>query len=163
MTDRPDRDGAPVSDEEALTHAHAALRRATASHAPSGTPAPLARAGGGSLADEILRIRQATAAPAATSLRRLLFVWFRVYVREVRRGKVELTNVRIPIPIPLVGLLLPRRIDALRAARLLDAMHRPAGGGIEAELGSSMAFEFVRHVADDPERDKTELVVVGFD
>ena len=50
-----------------------------------------------------------------------------------------------------------------RMEELRRRMSSAKAWGIEAELGSTMAFEFVRHVADDPERDKSELVVVGFD
>lgn len=155
-----------TSDEEALTRAHATLRRVERGAVRVDAPAPLAGQAPASLAEEVLRIRQATAAPAGTILRRLLFVWFRVYVREARGSKVELTNVRIPVPIPLVGLLLPRRMDAAKAARLVDAMRRPPSdgdGGIEGGLASSMAFEFVRHATHDPDRDKSEFVVIGFD
>jgi len=156
-----------TSDEEALTRAHATLRRVERGAVRVESPAPLAGQATASLAEEVLRIRQATAAPAGTILRRLLFVWFRVYVREARGSKVELTNVRIPVPIPLVGLLLPRHMDVAKAARLVDAMRRPPsdgdGGGFEAGLSSSMAFEFVRHNTYDPDRDKSEHVVIGFD
>lgn len=154
-----------TSDEEALTRAHATLRRVERD-TERGAPAPLAASAPASLVEDVLRIRQATAAPAGTILRRLLFVWFRVYVRETRGSKVELTNVRIPVPIPLVGLLLPRRMDAAKAARLVDTLRRPptqADGGAESQLASQMAFEFVRHATHDPDRDKSEYVVIGFD
>ena len=156
-----------TSGQDSLARAKGTLRRVTSDALRIDDPARLAPSASASLADEILRIRDATAASPATGLRRLLFVWFRVYVRETRGQKVELTNVRIPVPIPLIGVLLARRMDAAKAARLVDALHRPTHGagdvGAEAQLASTMAFELVRHATYDPDRDKSEYVVIGFD
>ena len=97
-------------------------------------------------------------------LRRILFVWFRVYVRETKREKVERVNVRIPIPIPVIGALLPlglSRMKALKAVALAEASDDPAND-VSDYLDSVMGFELVR-VDERKGNDHRSLVVVGFD
>ena len=105
-------------------------------------------------------------APASPTrvARRLLFVWFRVFVRETKREKVERVNVRIPIPIPLVGVLLPlglSRAKALKAVALAESSDDPAND-VSDYLDSVMGFELVR-VDERKGNDHRSLVVVGFD
>lgn len=96
--------------------------------------------------------------------RRFLFLWLRVFVRETKRNKVERVNVRIPIPIPVIGAFLPLRLSrtkALKAVALAEMSDEPAAE-VSDYLDSVMGFEFVR-VDERKGDDHRSLVVVGFD
>jgi hypothetical protein len=122
-------------------------------------------AGSGTLISQVEQARAATAAPAGRRLRRMFFFWLRVYVNETKRGKEQRVNVAIPIPIPFIGALFGTRLSwdqALTLVRLADSEQedaRAAGRYLE----SCMALEFVRVEEEDPDREKKQLVVVGFD
>jgi len=120
--------------------------------------------GTGALLAQVEQVRASTEATPAKSLRRLLFFWLRVYVRSTKRGKVERVNVAIPIPIPLVGILFPGRLNwnqALQVATLADDPEHARDIG--EYLESCMGLELVRVEQDHPERQHYELVVVGLD
>ena len=109
-------------------------------------------------------IRSVAAAPPMRILRRFLFLWLRVYVRETKRGKSQRVNVRIPIPVPVIGALFPfglTRMHALKALALADGADDPTGA-VSDYLDSVMGFEFVR-VDERKGDDHHELVVVGLD
>lgn len=98
----------------------------------------------------------AKAAPVKIG-RRALFSWLRIFVYNPGDG--ERVNLRIPIPIPLVGLLLPQQPPANQALRLRNMMvasDDPAKT-LETYLDSLMAVEFIRVQDDD------ELVIIGLD
>ena len=98
----------------------------------------------------------AKAAPVKIG-RRALFSWLRIFVHNPGDG--ERVNLRIPIPIPLVGLLLPSQPPMNQALRLRNMMVEsddPATT-LETYLDSLMAVEFIR-VEDDG-----ELVIIGLD
>lgn len=98
----------------------------------------------------------AKAAPVKIG-RRALFSWLRIFVHNPGDG--ERVNLRIPIPIPLVGLLLPTQPpvnQALRLRNLMTESDNPAKT-LETYLDSMMAIEFIR-VEDDG-----ELVIIGLD
>ena len=98
----------------------------------------------------------AKAAPVKIG-RRALFSWLRIFVHNPGDG--ERVNLRIPIPIPLVGLLLPSQPPMNQALRLRNMMVEsddPAKT-LETYLDSLMAVEFIR-VEDDG-----ELVIIGLD
>jgi hypothetical protein len=98
----------------------------------------------------------AKAAPAKIG-RRALFSWLRIFVHHPGDG--ERVNLRIPIPIPLVGLLLPQQPpvnQALRLRNMMVASDDPAKT-LETYLDSLMAVEFIRVQDDD------ELVIIGLD
>ena len=85
-------------------------------------------------------------------------------VRSTKRGKVERVTVAIPIPIPLVGIMFPGRLNwnqALQVAALADDPERAQDVG--QYLESCMGLELVRVEQDHPERQHHELVVVGLD
>ena len=99
----------------------------------------------------------AKAAPVKIG-RRALFSWLRIFVHHPGDG--ERVNLRIPIPIPLVGLLLPSQPpvnQALRLRNLMAESDNPAKT-LETYLDSMMAFEFIRVEEDDG-----ELVIIGLD
>ena len=98
----------------------------------------------------------AKAAPVKIG-RRALFSWLRIFVHNPGDG--ERVNLRIPIPIPLVGLLLPHQPpvnQALRLRNMMVASNDPAKT-LETYLDSLMAVEFIRVQDDD------ELVIIGLD
>lgn len=116
------------------------------------------------LSDAVDTVRSLAAVPPTRIARRLLFMWFRVFVRETKRGKVERVNVRIPIPIPVVGALMPLRLSrarALNAVALVGSAEDPATE-MSDYLESVMGFEIVR-VDERKGEDHRSLVVVGFD
>ena len=116
------------------------------------------------LASAVETVRSMATTPITRIVRRFVFVWLRVYVRETKNAKVERVNVRIPIPIPLVGGLLPpglSRQKALHALALASASD-DAAETIADYLDSVMAFEFVR-VEEHKGADRHNLVVVGID
>ena len=114
---------------------------------------------------EIDAIRSIAAQPPTRIVRRFVFLWFRVFVHERKRGgKQERVNVRIPIPIPIVGAFLPPGLSRQRALRAL-AIAQDADDPAEAVsdyLDSAMGFELVR-VDESKGPDHRSLVVVGFD
>ena len=114
--------------------------------------------------EDLDQIRAIAAAPPARVLRRFVFLWFRVYVNEKKHGKVERVNVRIPIPVPLIGGLFPpnlSRAKALRALAIAESADDPASA-VSDYLDSVMGFELVR--VDERKSDEhRSLVVVGFD
>ena len=113
---------------------------------------------------DVDHIRALAAQPASRALRRFIFVWFRVFVLDIKGPKREKVNVRIPIPLPIVGGLFPHgltRQKALQALAVAESSEDPATA-VADYLDSVMGFEFVR-VEDRKGPDRRELVVVGFD
>ena len=87
-----------------------------------------------------------------------------MFVDERKHGKSERVNVRIPIPIPLVGAFLAHglsRQKALAALALAQNADEPAQA-VSDYLDSVMGFELVR-VDEHKGEDRRSLVVVGFD
>lgn len=107
---------------------------------------------------------RAIAVPSPSRLlRRFAFIWFRVFVREARHRKTERVNVRIPIPIPVVGAFFAHGLTGARALTAL-AIAESADAPAEAlsdYLDSVMGVELVR--VDERTGDHHQLVVVGFD
>lgn len=133
-----------------------AVDRSTASVVPA--------AGAGALLAQVEQVRASTESTPAKTFRRLLFFWFRVYVRSTKRGKAERVNVAIPIPIPLVGLLFPGRLSWNQALQIASMANDPQTvPEIGQYLESCMGLELVRVEQDHPERQHHELVVVGLD
>src|SRR6266581_2677044 len=104
---------------------------------------------------DVDHIRAIAEQPASRALRRFVFVWFRVFVLDIKGPKREKVNVRIPIPLPIVGALFPHRLTRQKALAALAT-------AVADYLDSVMGFEFVR-VEDRKGPDRRELVVVGFD
>ena len=116
------------------------------------------------LRSDVDHVRAIAAQPATRQLRRFVFMWFRVFVLDIKGSKRERVDVRIPIPIPVVGGLFPRgltRQKALQALAIAESSDDPAAA-VSDFLDSVMGFEFVR-VDGHKGPDRRELVVVGFD
>ena len=114
--------------------------------------------------NDVDHIRAIAEQPASRAARRFVFMWFRVFVLDIKGPKREKVNVRIPIPIPIVGALFPHRLTrqkALQALAIAESSDDPATA-VADYLDSVMGFEFVR-VEDRKGPDRRELVVVGFD
>lgn len=96
------------------------------------------------------------------SFRRLFFIWLRVYVKETKYGKSQKVDVSIPLPIPFIGATFAKQLSFQKAARLASQARR---GEIDLEeaIESTMGLEFVRVHEEQPERGKSQLVVVGLD
>jgi hypothetical protein len=116
------------------------------------------------IADQVHAVREMTVAGPSKYARRLLFLWFRVFVLQQKTGREDQrVNVRIPIPFPLIGLLFPRSVgwqQALAAIAAAREAERPALA-MRDQLDSVMGFEFVRVEQEKP--GKRQLVVVGLD
>jgi len=113
---------------------------------------------------DVDHIRTIAEQPASRAIRRFVFVWFRVFVLDIKGPKREKVNVRIPIPLPIVGALFPHRLTrqkALAALAVAESSEEPATA-VADYLDSVMGFEFVR-VEERKGPDRRELVVVGFD
>ncbi len=116
-----------------------------------------AKASGSELMVQVETVQSLARATPVKIGRRALFSWLRIFVHDPRKG--ERVNLRIPIPIPLVGLLLPTQPpvnQALRLRNLMVTSDDPAQT-LETYLDSLMAVEFIRVQDDD------ELVVIGLD
>lgn len=116
------------------------------------------------LRSDIDHIRAIAEQPASRAVRRFVFMWFRVFVLDIKGSKREKVNIRIPIPIPVIGALFPlglTRQKALQALALAESSEDPATA-VSDFLDSVMGFEFVR-VEDRKGPDRREVVVVGFD
>ena len=119
--------------------------------------------GGQEALPQIVRqVRDGSRQPYGTFLRRVLFFWLRVYVCEVyTNGKSKAVNVRIPIPLPLIGAFFQSKLSWSQAFQFIERGRRAQGIPPERFLESCMALEFVRVYEDKEE--KEELVVVGLD
>lgn len=113
------------------------------------------------IADETKQLQEISIVPPSSAFRRLFFIWLRVYVRESKYGKAQKVNVKIPIPIPIIGAAFSRHLSFQKAAKLAAMAQR--GQDISELLESEMGFEFVRVQEEQPERGKSQLVVVGLD
>ncbi len=113
--------------------------------------------------DQVRAVQEMTTIDLSRWVRRFLFLWFRVFVYERKdSGKEQRVDVRIPIPIPLVGVLFPRMIGWRHALAALAAGRDARDAqGMRTYLDSVMGFEFVR--VEEQKPGKYELVVVGFD
>lgn len=114
------------------------------------------------IGEEAKQIQQLSTIPPMRVLRRWIFVWLRVYVNETKHGKSEKVNISIPLPIPLLGATFARQLSFRRAARLANQARR---GEIDLDeaIESTMGLEIVRVHEENPERGRSELVVVGLD
>lgn len=113
---------------------------------------------------EAKELQEISTASNARTVRRLLFVWLRIFSYETKWGKAQKVNVGIPIPIPLVGALFGRKISWEQATHLAadpEVANDPEF--YDAYLSSCMSLEFVRFQEYHPERGKKQLVVIGFD
>jgi hypothetical protein len=114
------------------------------------------------LGDEVRELQSLSTTPIARALRRWLFVWLRVYVRETKHGKSEKVNISIPLPIPILGATFARQLSFQQAARLASQARR-GEINVDEALESAMGLEFVRVEEEHPERNKSQLVVIGLD
>ena len=125
----------------------------------------LAEAGGGSqaeLAEIVRQVRDGNPQAYVTLLRRALFLWLRIYAYEWKAGeKTGAVDVRIPIPVPLIGAFFRQRLSWSQAFRFIEQSRRPEGIPPSRFLDSCMAVELLR--INESKRDKEGLVVIGFD
>jgi hypothetical protein len=107
-------------------------------------------------------VQEMSSASPVRLFRRLFFVWLRVYVVETKHGKAQKVNVAIPIPIPFIGATFSRQLSYAKAARIANQARR---GEIDLDeaIESTMGLEIVRVHEEQPERGKSQLVVVGLD
>ncbi len=113
---------------------------------------------------EILRIGSQRG--PGTALRRLLFVWLRIFVAERKSsGDWQRVDVRLPIPLPLIGLMLRRKLDGRSAMRLLARIEDDPepGGALGRQLDAFTGFELIRVEENKPGSGKSQLVVIGID
>lgn len=115
------------------------------------------------IADDAKQLQELSKVPPTRVFRRLFFVWFRVYVRETKYGKTERVNVKIPLPIPIIGAAFSRELSLQKAAKIAAEVRRGRSIELDELLDSEMGFEFVRVHEEHPERGKSQLVVVGLD
>lgn len=113
------------------------------------------------LGDQVQELQSLSTIPIGSTLRRLLFVWLRIYVNEKKRGKSERVNIKIPLPIPIIGATFARQLSFQKAAQLAAQARR--GEDVSELLDSTMGFEFIRVEDDHSERGKSTLVVIGLD
>jgi hypothetical protein len=109
-------------------------------------------------------VRSLAAPPPSRFIRRVAFVWLRIFVLSVKKSKRDRVDVRIPIPVPLIGTLFAHgltRQQALKALALAEASDDPAAA-VSDYLDSAMGFELIR-VDERLGPEKRELVVIGFD
>lgn len=95
-------------------------------------------------------------------MRRFAFIWLRVYVNETKYGKSQKVDISIPIPIPFIGATFARQLSYQKAARLANQARR-GEINLDETLESTMGLEIVRVHEEQPERGKSQLVVVGLD
>ncbi len=113
-----------------------------------------------SIAQLCTRLASQPVYPLSSVLRRSLFLWLKLTVRE-RKG--DSVDIRIPIPIPLIGLLLRRTLSPGRAVDIAtmlqsrDLSDVSAWKELQYQLDSLCGAELLR--VDDGE----DLVVIGFE
>ncbi len=151
--DRDNRDGGsqlPTRSRSAIT-------------VPSDGPIAEKWEGGQEALPQIVRqVREGSRQPYGTFMRRVLFVWLRVFAFEVdTNGESQAVNVRIPIPLPLIGAFFQSKLSWSQAFQYIERSRRTQGIPAERFLESCMALEFVR--VYEVEEEKEQLVVVGLD
>ncbi|MDL1896269.1 hypothetical protein FBQ82_08360 [Anaerolineae bacterium CFX7] len=115
------------------------------------------------IVDDAKQLQAISKVPSTRLFRRLFFIWFRVYVRETKHNKTERVNIRIPLPIPIIGAAFSRQLSMQKAAKIAAELRRGRAVELDELLESEMGYEFVRVHEEHPERGKSELVVIGFD
>lgn len=113
------------------------------------------------LGDQVKELQSLSTIPLGSYFRRWAFVWLRIYVNERKRGKSEKVNIKIPLPIPIIGAAFSRQLSFQKAAKISAQAQR--GQDVSELLESAMGFEFIRVEDDHSERDKNTLVVIGLD
>ncbi len=114
--------------------------------------------------NEVRALQEMTRVTPSRAARRVLFLWFRVFVLEQKgTEKAQRVNVRIPIPLPVLGLLFPRSIGWQHALSAIAAGRDAPepSTAIRDQLDSVMALELVR--VEEEKHGKRQLVVVGLD
>lgn len=110
----------------------------------------------------VQEIQETSQQPQSTFWRRILFIWFRLYKYEgMTEGKASTLNLRIPIPVPLVGALFQQKLSWSQAFQFIEQSRRPEGIPPERFLESCMPLEFLRLY--EGKNGKEELLVIGFD
>ncbi|MBI3734354.1 MAG: hypothetical protein HY259_13000 [Chloroflexi bacterium] len=119
----------------------------------------------GNLQTQVQQIQALTAAPVSRSLRRLVFVWLRIFVYENKRGKESKVNIAIPLPIPVIGAVFRRHLGLGQALKALSLAQSGPNGfrEVESYVDSCMGLEFIRVEEISLDREKRELVVIGLD
>jgi hypothetical protein len=112
---------------------------------------------------QIKQIQDVTATRPTSLLRRLVFVWLRIYVDETKRGQTTKVNLAIPLPIPLIGALLKRHLTWNQAAQVVDLAQDDAANyqAIESLIESCMGLELIR--VEEEKTHKKTTVVMGLD
>ena len=114
------------------------------------------------LAEIVRQVRDGNQQAYVTFLRRALFLWLRIYVYEWKAGeKTGAVNIRIPIPLPLIGAFFRQRLSWSQAFRFIEQSRRSQGIPPSHFLDSCMAVELLR--INESKRDKEGLLVIGFD
>jgi hypothetical protein len=113
--------------------------------------------------EQVKQVQRVTAARPITVLRRLLFVWLRIYVHETKRGQNTHVNLAIPIPIPLIGALLKYQLTWNQAMQVVDLAQDDAANyaAIESLIESCMGLELIR--VQEEKTNKQTMVVIGLD
>ncbi len=118
--------------------------------------------GRNALAQIVRQVHESSHGAHYTIWRRVLFFWFRIYKYESRSiEKSSVLDLRIPIPVPLVGALLRPGLSWSQAFRFIEQSRRPHGVPPERFLESCMPLEFLRLY--EGRSGKEELLVIGFD
>lgn len=125
-------------------------------------PAEAGYGGRGDLPEIARQRRAGNRQPYVTFLRRALFFWLRIYICECKAGQeTSAVDLRIPIPLPLIGAFFRQKLSWPQAFRLVEQSRRPQGIPQSRLLESYMAVELLR--INEEKGDKEELVVIGFD
>ena len=113
--------------------------------------------------EQVKQIQDVTATRPTALMRRLVFVWLRIYVDETKRGQSTKVNLAIPLPIPLIGALLKRQLSWNQAAQVVDLAQDDAANyqAIESLIESCMGLELIR--VEEEKTNKKTTVVIGLD
>ena len=110
----------------------------------------------------VRQVQENSCQPHCTFWRRVLFFWWRIYIFECRGPeKASVLDLRIPVPLPIIGALLQQKLSWTQAFRFIEQSRRPQGIPPERFLESCMSLELLRLY--EGKNDKEELLVIGFD
>ena len=110
----------------------------------------------------VRQVQESSRQPHSTFWRRVLFFWLRICKCEYKaREKSSVLDLRIPIPLPLIGGLFQQRLSWSQAFLFIEQSRRPQGIPPERFLESCMPLEFLRLY--EGKNDKEELLAIGFD
>jgi len=97
----------------------------------------------------------------STIIRRGLFCWLKIFVHDYKRD--EIVNVRIPLPIPLIGLLFRRTMSTKHSLGVMSILEKRGISSTGTWKDVSSYLDSIAGVDLIRVESKKEKVVIGLE